>query len=110
MITEDDLSYYYSVVETLWLGGANPTLKRIRNGIRPVERDSSHLAEGLAELVAAGGSRWSRSPSVPGVPRRSTRHGTSPFGITIPTPNRTGLPHHSSTGVTARTIGWRCWR
>ena len=67
MITEDDLSYYYSVVETLWLGGANPTLKRIRNGIRPVERDSSHLAEGLAELVAR---RWLKVEQIPLSPWR----------------------------------------
>lgn len=62
MVTEEDLSYYYHVVETLWHGGTNPTLERIRNRIRPTERDSSHLVEGLATLVAR---KWLKVQQVP---------------------------------------------
>ena len=67
MVTEDDLNYYFYVVETLWHGGTNPTLERIRNRIRPAERDSSHLAEGLAALVAR---KWLKVEQIPVSPWR----------------------------------------
>ena len=69
MITEDDLNYYYYVIETLWLGGTNPTLERIRNRIRPMERDGSHLAEGLAALVARNWLKVEQIPVSPWSPK-----------------------------------------
>ena len=50
-MTEDDLNYYYDIVETLWLGGSNPTFERIRDRVRPLEVDSSHLTRALATLI-----------------------------------------------------------
>ena len=67
MVTEDNLNYYFCVVETLWLGGTNPTLERMRNRLRTMERDSSHLAEGLAELVAR---KWLKVEQIPVSPWR----------------------------------------
>ncbi|MEO5838316.1 MAG: hypothetical protein ABIQ73_29980 [Acidimicrobiales bacterium] len=62
MVTDDDLNYYYYLVETTWLGGTNPTLEEIRLRIRPTERDSSPLIEGLATLVARN---WLKIQQIP---------------------------------------------
>jgi hypothetical protein len=62
MVTEDDLNYYYDVVETLWLGGTNPTLEAIRLRIRPTEHDKSHLIEGLAALISR---KWLKVEQIP---------------------------------------------
>ena len=62
MVTEDDLSYFYHVVETLWLGGTNPTLERIGDRIRTTERVRSYLAEGLAVLVDR---KWLKVEQIP---------------------------------------------
>ena len=62
MVTEGDLNYYFDVVETMWVGGTSPTFERIRLRIRLRERDSAHLAEGLAVLVAR---QWLKVQQVP---------------------------------------------
>ena len=62
MATEEDLNYCYYGVETMWLGGTNPTLEQIRDRIRPKERDTSRLAEGLAALVAR---QWLKIQQIP---------------------------------------------
>jgi hypothetical protein len=62
MVTEEDLNYYYHVVETMWLGGTNPTFERIRDRIRPKQRDSSHLGAGLTALVAR---QWLKVQRIP---------------------------------------------
>lgn len=62
MVTEDDLNYYYMVVETLWLGGTSPTIEQIRTRLCPTERDNSRVAEGLAELIAR---QWLKVEQIP---------------------------------------------
>ena len=62
MVTEDDLNYYYYVVETLWLGGTNPTVERIRDRIHPTEGDDPQLVEGIAALVTR---KWVKFQQLP---------------------------------------------
>ena len=50
-MTEDDLNYCYFIVDTLWLGGSNPTFDRIRDRVRPTPVDIFLLAECLATLI-----------------------------------------------------------
>jgi hypothetical protein len=50
-MTEDDLDYCYFIVESLWLGGTDPTFDRIRARIRLIPVDTFHLAECLGALL-----------------------------------------------------------
>jgi hypothetical protein len=59
---EDDLNYYYNVVETLWLGGFGTTIERIQDRTRPKEVHTFHLSEGLAALVERNWLKVQQTP------------------------------------------------
>ena len=61
-MTEDDLHYYYDLVETLWLGGFGTTIERIRDRTRPQGVHFSHVQEGLATLVER---QWLKVQQIP---------------------------------------------
>ena len=61
-MTEDDLNYYYDLIETLWLGGFGTTIERIQDRTRPKEVHISHLRNGLAALVER---KWVKVQQIP---------------------------------------------
>ena len=60
-MTEDDLNYYFFLVDTLWVSGISPTFEQIRDRVRPPV-SSAQLNEGLAILAER---RWVKLQQVP---------------------------------------------